>query len=142
MASKVRFLYTGLRVRDLQRSLRFYRGLGFRIVSRGTMKHGGVWVHLRFGTSAHEIELNYYPKSNRFYEPYGPGSEFDHFGFYSPDVAGWKRKALAAGATLAEEFDDGKASLVYVRDPNGVWLEVFGPRAAPKTVPKRRKQRN
>lgn len=131
MAKKVHFLYTGLRVRNLARSLRFYRGLGFREVSRGKMGHGGTWVHLRFPGSVHELELNYYPKGNRFYTPFRPGEEFDHFGFYAPDVRAWRDKATRAGAKLAKEFDDGNSSLVYVKDPDGVWLEAFGPKAAP-----------
>jgi catechol 2,3-dioxygenase-like lactoylglutathione lyase family enzyme len=45
---KVEFVYAGLRVRNLPRSLRFYRKLGFRIHKRGTMGHGGQWVHLAY----------------------------------------------------------------------------------------------
>jgi lactoylglutathione lyase len=132
LAEKFHFLYTGLRVRNLARSLRFYRGLGFREVYRGKMEHGGVFVHLRFPGSVHEIELNYYPKGNRFYTPFRPGEEFDHFGFFAKDVATWKKRALAAGGKLAREFEESKHRLVYVKDPDGVWLEVFGPKPAPK----------
>ena len=130
------FLYSGIRVRDLERSLRFYRALGFRVESKGKMGHGGQWVHLVFPGSRHAIELNYYPKGNRFYEPFRKGSEFDHFGFFTRDVAGWHRRAIRAGATTVEDFVDGKFRLVYVSDPNGVCLEAFGP-----VVPARRKAR-
>jgi catechol 2,3-dioxygenase-like lactoylglutathione lyase family enzyme len=135
-AMRPRFLYSGLRVRDLERSLRFYRRFGFRVVARGTMDHGGRWVQLRYPGSWHRLELNYYPRTNRFYEPIRRGTEFDHFGFYAPDVLAWKRNALRAGARLVEEFVEGSSRLVYVRDPDGNWIEAFGPAA-----PRRRRRR-
>jgi catechol 2,3-dioxygenase-like lactoylglutathione lyase family enzyme len=122
-----RFLYSGIRVRDLSRSIRFYRALGFRVAGRGRMQHGGEFVQLLFPGSRHWIELNYYPKKNRFYSPYGKGEEFDHFGFITADVAGWHRKAIRAGGKVVEDFVDGKNRLVYVNDPDGVCLEAFGP---------------
>jgi len=135
----VRFLYSGIRVRDLDRSLEFYRSLGFRVHARGRMGHGGEWVHLVFPGSRHRLELNYYPKGNRFYKPFRPGSEFDHFGFHSSDVVGWKRAAMRAGGKVVADFVDGTSRLVYVKDPNGVWLEVFGPTRSPPRAPRRRK---
>ncbi|HKV90138.1 MAG TPA: VOC family protein [Thermoplasmata archaeon] len=137
MADEAKFLYTGLRVRDLETSLAFYRKLGFRIRSRGTMGHGGVWVHLRYPGSYHRLELNYYPKTNRFFEPLRSGTEFDHFGFYAKDPVAWKRKVLRAGGKLAVEFVDGSSRLVYLRDPDGNWLEAFGP-----AKPRRRKRKS
>ncbi|MCI4319669.1 MAG: VOC family protein [Thermoplasmata archaeon] len=132
MPKPARFLYSGLRVRDLERSLRFYRRLGFRVLARGTMDHGGAWVHLVYPHSRHRLELNYYPKANKFWEPFRAGTEFDHFGFYAPDVRGWLRTALKAGGKLVADFTEGKARLVYVRDPDGNWLEAFGPAAGPR----------
>jgi len=123
----VRFLYSGIRVRDLRRSIQFYGALGFRIRGRGRMQHGGQYVQMLFPGSRHWIELNFYPKGNRFYEPFRKGTELDHFGFYAPDVAQWYRHALKAGGKRVEDFTDGKSRLVYVDDPNGVTLEAFGP---------------
>lgn len=123
----VRFLYSGIRVRNLTRSLAFYRALGFRILARGRMDHGGLWVHLVFPGSRHRLELNFYPKGNRFYEPFRSGTEFDHFGFFTPDVEGWYRRALRAGGRPVADFVDGTSRLVYVNDPDGVCVEAFGP---------------
>jgi len=125
--SAERFLYSGIRVRDLRRSIAFYRSLGFRMVRRGRMEHGGQWVQMLFPGSRHWIELNFYPKGNRFYEPFRKGGEFDHFGFFTPDVERWYRRALRAGGKVVEDFVDGTNRLVYVNDPDGVCLEAFGP---------------
>jgi catechol 2,3-dioxygenase-like lactoylglutathione lyase family enzyme len=47
---RFRFYYSGIRVRDLDRSLRFYtQAMGMKIVRRGKMKHGGIWVQLTGG---------------------------------------------------------------------------------------------
>ncbi|HTP55241.1 MAG TPA: VOC family protein [Thermoplasmata archaeon] len=128
---KVEFVYSGLRVRNLARSLRFYRRLGFRIHRRGRMDHGGQWVHLSYPGAAQRIELNYYPPSNRFYEPMRRGTEFDHFGFRVSNVERWeaelKRRRLPIVARIREPHEN----LVYTRDPDGNWLEFFGP--VPKT---------
>lgn len=131
-----RFLYSGIRVRDLPRSIRFYRAIGFRLFGRGRMKHGGQYAHLTFPGSPHRIELNFYPEGNRYFEPFRHGTEFDHFGFHVPDVEAWYQRALRAGATRVDDFVDGKYRLVYVNDPDGICLEAFGlaePRRRPAT---------
>ena len=122
MSGQVRFVYSGIRVRNLERSVRFYRRIGFRVVKRGSFSHGGRWVHLCYPRSDHRLELNYYPKGTPFYEPYKRGEEFDHFGFYVSDPLRWLRSMVKAGATPAVGFVDGPAQLLYVKDPDGVWL--------------------
>ncbi len=131
-----RFLYSGIRVRNVARSLRFYRALGFRLRRRGTMEHGGVWIHLEFPGHRHWLELNFYPRSNRFYEPFRRGTEFDHFGFYVPDMELWTRWLRRHRIPIVAEFSESSQRLVYVRDPDGVWLEYFGP-----VRPRRRRTR-
>lgn len=122
-----RFVYSGIRVRSLARSLRFYRAIGFRVVKEGRFSHGGRWVHLEYPGSAHRLELNYYPKGSPFYEPIRGDAAFDHFGFYSPDPLRWLRRMVRAGATPVVGFVDGPVELLFVRDPDGVWLGTCGP---------------
>jgi len=126
-AVKVEFVYSGLRVRDLARSLKFYRRLGFRIHRRGRMEHGGVWVHLAFPGAAQRIELNYYPRGSRFYEPPRRGTEFDHFGFRVSDVEAWERTLRRRGFPITARVRESHENLVYTRDPDGNWIEFFGP---------------
>lgn len=140
MPKEERFFYSGIRVRDMARSIRFYQALGFRIFRRGVMEHKGEWVHLKFRGSPHRLELNYYPRGSPFYTPFRAGTEFDHFGFYFSDLAGWVARAKRAGGRVKVEVPDGSNTLVYIEDPNGIWLEFIGParkarprRARPKT---------
>jgi catechol 2,3-dioxygenase-like lactoylglutathione lyase family enzyme len=132
MAAKVRFVYSGIRVQNLARSLGFYRRFGFREVARGRMDHGGRWIHLRFPGSEHRLELNYYPASNRYYEPVRRGTEFDHFGFFTDDLPAWRRRGARAGARLVADFPErGTYRQVYFEDPDGNWLGAFGPNDRP-----------
>lgn len=124
---KVEFVYSGLRTRDLARSLRFYRKLGFRVHKRGTMDHGGQWVHLVFPGSAHELELNFYPRGNRFYTPIRKGTEFDHLGFRVSDVKAWEEELRRRKFPIVARIREAHENIVYTRDPDGNWIEFYGP---------------
>jgi catechol 2,3-dioxygenase-like lactoylglutathione lyase family enzyme len=124
---KVRFIYSGLRVRNLTRSLRFYRKLGFRIHRRGTMGHGGRWVHLAFPGADQRVELNFYPRNNPYYEPIRKGTEFDHLGFRVSDVEAWERELRRRKMPIVARIREKYENIVYTRDPDGNWIEFFGP---------------
>jgi lactoylglutathione lyase len=120
------FIYTGIRVRDLNRSIEFYtKTMGMKETRRGKMKAGGIWVELMSEHSDHPLELNYYPPRSKFYEKYYEGSELDHLAFSCEDVRISYKKALAGGATSAiEPSDESGSTLAFVRDPDGVWIEL------------------
>lgn len=124
---KVEFVYAGFRVRSLERSLRFYRRIGFRVHKRGRMEHGGEWVHLTFPGAAQRVELNYYPRANRFYEPFRRGTEFDHLGFRVSNVEAWEAALRRKGLPVVARIREPHENLVFTRDPDGNWLEFFGP---------------
>ena len=120
------FIYTGIRVRDLKRSVQFYtKTMGMKEASRGKMQAGGTWVELKSKGSDQQLELNYYPPGSKFFEKYVEGSELDHLAFSCDDVRRSYKKALAGGATSAvEPWDEGGSTLAFVRDPDGVWIEL------------------
>ena len=68
--------------------MKFYReALGFRVVLKGKMvAHEGTYVQLRTPTGKQILELNYYPKTSKFFEEYVNGSELDHIGLYVSNV--------------------------------------------------------
>ena len=121
-------LYSGIRVRDLKRSLKFYRALGLRPVMRGKvrMENGGTWIWLRGPESPQVLELNYYPPDNRFHEPYRGGSEMDHVGFSVRDVKPILERLEGVGVKgPIAEFDNGIVRLTFIEDPDGVWIEFL-----------------
>lgn len=122
------FTYTGIRVRNLGRSLDFYtKVMGLKMVLRGRMKAGGIYVQLKHPRSRQALELNYYPRGTKYYEPYKNGSELDHLAFRERDVDRKYWELLAKGATKAvEPFSEGGYRLAFVKDPDGIWLELIG----------------
>ena len=123
---KFRLYYAGIRVRDLKRSLDFYtEAMGMKIVHRGTMPHGGKFVQLRGAGSEQTLELNWYPHGSRFYSEYVSGEEMDHLAFIVKDPAKAYKELVSKGATSAVSPKDSKGTEVYVKDPDGIWIELL-----------------
>jgi lactoylglutathione lyase len=123
---KFRFYYSGIRVRDLKKSLDFYtKALGMKVVSKGTMPHGGKWVHLRGKGSEQTLELNWYPEGSRFYTGYTTGEELDHLAFKVKDAKKAYQQLLSKGAMPAVTPKQSKGTEVYVKDPDGIWIELL-----------------
>jgi lactoylglutathione lyase len=114
--------YTGIRVRDLDRSRRFYsEGLGLRSVRKGRMAAGGMWEELEDSESHALLELNFYPDQ----PPYREGDELDHLGFRVHGLDGLVGKLVALGARVRiPPFEDGGTRIVFLSDPDGVWIEL------------------
>ena len=123
---RARFRYTGIRARDLDRSLAFYTGLfGMKVIGGGTMPHGGKYVHLRTPGSQQRLELNWYPKGSRFYASYRNGEEMDHLAFVVDDVRAAYRELVRKGAKPAVDPTHSEGTEVYVKDPDGIWIELL-----------------
>jgi catechol 2,3-dioxygenase-like lactoylglutathione lyase family enzyme len=121
--SRTRVLeYTGIRVRDLERSRRFYTsGLGLTVGATGRMAAGGVWQELTDPESHAMLELNFYPGT----PPYQEGDELDHLGFRVDDLDGTIRRLTALGARVRiPPFREGDDRLAFLSDPDGVWIEL------------------
>lgn len=122
------FTYTGIRVRDLRRSIGFYtKVIGLKQVHRGRMRAGGIFVQLKDPRSRQMLELNYYPRGTKYYERFKSGSELDHLAFWEPDVDRRYEELLVKGATKAvEPFSEDGYRLAFVKDPDGIWIELLG----------------
>jgi len=127
MPRSFRFVYAGIRVRDLKKSIRFYKGvMGMRVTRRGRMPHGGKYVALRSRGSAQELELNWYPTRSRFYTSYKRGDELDHLAFGVGDVAAALEKLVSKGVEVAVSPSKARGvTEVYVKDPDGIWIELL-----------------
>ena len=122
-----RFHYTGIRVRDLKKARFFYTHvLGMKVVRWGTMPHGGKWVHLRGPKSKQTLELNWYPKTSRFYTDYVQGEELDHLAFVVKDKEKAFKELVDKGAEVAVGPKEARGTEIYMKDPDGIWLEILG----------------
>lgn len=128
-------LYTGLRVRDLDRSIRFYKALGFRQTLRSRTAFGE-FAQLEHPKNRFTIELNLFRRGTSVGGPYRKGSELDHFGFWVDDVGSWVSKLVRAGGKVkVAPYDTGitipprpmfAGRAAYVADPDGIWIELMG----------------
>jgi lactoylglutathione lyase len=115
--------YTGIRVNDIARSVRFYtEGLGLRTGPSGRMSAGGTWQELRDPTSGAVLELNFYPGGPAYRE----GDELDHLGFRVDDLDATVARLVALGGRLRiPPFAEGTERLAFLSDPDGVWVELY-----------------
>jgi len=124
-------VYVGIQVRDMDRSISFYRDvLGMQVVRRQHVPEtGGEWAELRSIGSKQMLELNWYPNASRFFAgPYRNGDELDHIAFECEDVERAYRELLEKGARPGHPpFAEGNSWLAYVEDPDGIWIELTGP---------------
>jgi len=117
---KYRFYYTGIRVRNLNRSLAFYtKAIGMKVVNQGAMRHGGKYVQLVGAGSRQKLELNWYPAGSRFHSPYRKGEEMDHLAFVVADVRKAYRELIRKGAKPAVPSEDSEGTEVYLKDRMG-----------------------
>jgi len=129
----VGFRYTGIRVRDLDRSIEFYtKVLGMRVTWRMKIREtGGAIAVLKSARTTQRLELNWYPPRGR-YRRYREGDELDHLAFSVPDVDRFLRDHRGSFKVVMRPFDEGGDRLAYVTDPDGVWIELMGGRKARK----------
>jgi len=127
MPKRFRFVYAGIRVRDMKKSIRFYKDIiGMRITRRGTMPHGGKYLALRSPGSAQELELNWYPRRSAFYSKYKRGDELDHLAFGVGNVEAALEMLVSKGVEVAVSPSKAKGvTEVYVKDPDGIWIELL-----------------
>jgi lactoylglutathione lyase len=125
--------YVGIQVRDLARSLSFYQNLlGMEVVRRERVPEtGGEWAELRSPGSRSILELNWYPEGSEFFHgPFRNGDELDHIAFECENVERAYRELLDRGAAGGRApFVEGGTLLAFIKDPDGIWIELTGPNA-------------
>jgi len=71
--------------------------------------------------------------AGRFYARYKNGSELDHIGFIVDDAEKRFKLLVKRGArSAARPSGDESETLAYVKDPDGIWIELIGPGRKPK----------
>ncbi len=125
----VRYAYTGIRVKYLEASVRFYTSvLGMKEVDRFTQPATkGTVVLLMMERNGHQLELNHYPPGSRFDTTYAVGDGLDHLGFETSDLDAVLAEAKKAGYPAVLEMHDPQHRWAYIQDPNGIWIEFFVP---------------
>ncbi len=124
---KAKFTYTGIRVQDLQRSVEFYtKVLGMRVKGRTKIEATkGEVVSLVDEASGFEIELNHYEKGSPYRTKFIIGEALDHLAFQVPSLDNALKEANEAGYPSHVTIKTEKSRWCYIRDPDGIWIELF-----------------
>jgi lactoylglutathione lyase len=124
---KAKLTYTGMRVKDLDKSVEFYaKLLGMKEVGRSKIEAtGGEVVNLVSEDGGHSIELNYYPPGSKFYSNYTVGEGLDHLAFQVEDLDGALEEAAKAGHPAVLDMKTKSSRWAYIEDPNGIYIELF-----------------
>ena len=118
-----KFIYTGIHVSNLERSIAFYtKELGMTLMFKTKIKEtGGKVAWLRSPRSKQILELNWYPKKYKF----GGRSGLDHLAFGVDDANKYfDRLSKKKYQTPIKPFLEGNWVLAYVKDPDGNWIEL------------------
>ena len=126
----MRYLHAMVRVRDLEKSMYFYRDLlGLRETRRSDNQSGRfTLVYLATAAGEPEIELTYnwdVPDS------YGNARNFGHLAFAVANIYDLCAKLKAAGITILRPPHDGR--MAFIKSPDGISIELLqdGPALTP-----------
>ncbi len=124
---KADFVYTGIRVRDLERSIEFYtKILNMQVTGRQKIKEvDGEVVSLQSRKGGPELELNFYEKGSKHDAPYTVGEGLDHLAFRVDNMDKAIREAESAGHPVILNVQTDKSRWVYIQDPDGIYIELL-----------------
>ncbi|MEI8156147.1 MAG: lactoylglutathione lyase [Burkholderiales bacterium] len=124
----MRLLHTMLRVRNLERSIRFYTNvLGMKLIRTSeNPEYKYTLAFVGYGTNPDhaEIELTY----NWGVETYELGTAYGHIALGVPDAHAACEKIKAAGGNVTREagpVKGGSTVIAFVTDPDGYKIELI-----------------
>lgn len=125
---KLRFSYTGIRVRDLDGAIEFFRNyLEMKLRSRVRVEgNKGEWASMSSKGEKHWLELNWYANDSPVAGPFREGGELDHLGFEVDDFEKLLKKLNAAGyPTRIGPAKYGVWEVAFVQGFENIWLDIY-----------------
>jgi lactoylglutathione lyase len=118
----MKFIYTGIHVSDLDRSIKFYtKELKMKLLFKAEIKETGGKVAWPKSTGSSQVlELNWYPEGYQ----YGGASGLDHLAYEVEDADKVYARLSRKSEGEITPFDEGRWRLGYIKDPDGNWIEI------------------
>lgn len=123
---KPELLHTMIRVKDLERSVRFYTEvLGLREQRRKVLeKADATLVFLTDNAGHHAIELTF----NHDGRDYDLGNQFGHLALGVPDLQAAREELATRGVEFSRgpyQVTAGGSMIAFIRDPDGIEIELI-----------------
>lgn len=123
-----KLLHTRYRVRDLEKTVSFYRDvLGLEELRRQTSGRGSQLVFLKAPDSDEEIEICKFDESG----PVVVGPDLTHLAFEVDDLEEFAKRSAAKGYPLSDgPHRSGSGKIAFIDAPEGYEIELIerGPR--------------
>jgi lactoylglutathione lyase len=124
-----RYLHTSIFVNDMARSIEFYtKHLGLKLLDGPNHFPGNADMAFVGDNWDSYIELVYDLEEH---PPYQIGNRYEHLAVEVPDVPATIDRLRAAGVRIVKEpkkSPNGKRTIAFVEDPNGIPVELLEPR--------------
>jgi lactoylglutathione lyase len=124
-----RLLHTRYRVRDLEKTISFYKDvLGLKELRRHTSGRGSQLVFLKAPDSDEEIEICKFDESG----PVTVGPDLTHLAFEVDDLEALAKHAAAKGYPLSDgPHSTGTGRIAFIDAPEGYEIELIerGPKS-------------
>lgn len=125
---KRRFSYTGIRVRNLDGAVEFFRKyLGMKLQSRVKADwNKGEFANMVSKEEKHWLELNWYADDSPVAAPFQEGDELDHLGFEVENFRELLKKLNDAGyPTRIGPIKYGVWEVAFVQGFENIWLDIY-----------------
>ena len=118
-----KLLHTRYRVRDLEKTVSFYKNvLGLKEVRRHTSGRGSQLVFLKAPEGEEEIEICKFDQSG----PIMVGPDLTHLAFEVDDLEKFAREAAAKGHPLSDgPHPSGSGKIAFIDAPEGYEIELI-----------------
>jgi len=120
----VELLHTSITVKNMDQSIGFYtKVLGMSLLSRREIKQNNAEIaFLETKGTNHRIELTWW----RDKKDYAEGDQLDHLAFGVKNIESTVNSMRAQGVEIAKEpYSLGSSRIAFIKDPNGIWLELI-----------------
>jgi lactoylglutathione lyase len=120
-------IHTCYRIVDIDRSVAFYRALGFEEKGRLPIRDEAINVFMGLPDDGEQprLELTYNFRRN---EPYEIGTGYGHIAITTPDLDGALERLATQGIEPERPrytVSEGGSRLTFVRDPDGYRIELI-----------------
>ncbi|MBX8635623.1 MAG: VOC family protein [Thermoplasmata archaeon] len=120
----MKMLHTSINVKDMDRTINFYTDkLGMKLESRREIKQNNAEIaFLSIEGSNHNIELTWWKDKTEYVE----GDQLDHIAFSIENMDQFIARMKEEGVEIAKEpYVLGTSRIAFIKDPNGIWIEII-----------------